>query len=151
MNSPADNYKSGKTTTTKEVAWVHWNSTKSRQRLQKITTLEEWKHTGWDPHLVGFSSEASSICLVNWTWSSSRRMQSYWAEDSQDRGRVAREARNWGGDMREEKATGREAPHMPINSAQILNWPLKCTCAEKSSKESRGKTTAERTVEQTSQ
>lgn len=38
-------------------------------------------------------------------WNSGRRLYSYWAEDSEDEGRMTRERGN-GGDMRKEKASG---------------------------------------------
>ena len=65
---------------------------------------------------------------------------------------VAREARNWGRDIRRKKATRKEAPNLHINSSQILNWPLSCVCAEQSSEESWWKTTLEgKRAEQRSQ
>lgn len=92
-------------------------------------TLKEWKHIERAPHLVGISSEAFSICLMNWKWSSSRRLLSYWVDNLKDRERTARGAGNWG-NMREEKATVKKALNLQINLSQNFNWPLSHTCAE---------------------
>lgn len=81
------------------------SSRKLNQKRAKIggdRILKERKHTGWDPHLAGLS-EDSSICLVHWTWSSSRRLQPSGAEDSEEAGGMAWEAGNWGADMNRRK------------------------------------------------